>query len=177
MSLWLEQERAGRGDSRPLRLQQADPRAAQHLAAWANKTPSALSCAAGPHQQGTAMNLSKREQSRIERTLAATLTDACEAGKAELVGFVWLTHQVDYQQLPSSLKVVWVFDTQTNRDQALAAGQNERMLELTAEALSDADISVGRLADHVHFDSEEQCQRADAGNWQQRLARMRSVRP
>jgi hypothetical protein len=28
----------------------------------------------------------------------------------------------------------------------------------------------------MHFDTEEQCQRLNAGNWQQRLARKRSTR-
>lgn len=96
------------------------------------------------------MLLSKRDQAHIEHRLEASLTQACETGKAEVVGFSWLTHEVDYQQFPSSLMVVWIFDTQANRDQALANGQNERMLELTAEALSDADISVSSVSTHRH---------------------------
>ncbi|WP_166359635.1 hypothetical protein [Pseudomonas akapageensis] len=122
------------------------------------------------------MMLSKREQAQIERRLVATLTEACETAKAEIVGFSWLTHEVDYGRFPASLMVVWVFDTQANRDQALAKGQGARMVELTASALSDADVVVSPVSAHVHFDSEEQCQRANAGNWQQRLARKRSIR-
>lgn len=122
------------------------------------------------------MRLNTREHAQRERRLVASLTQACETGKTELVGFTWLTHRVDDQQFPASLRVVWVFDTQANRDQACANGQAERMRELTAEAFSKAEISVASVATHVHFDSEEQCQRADAGNWQQRLARQRSAR-
>ena len=123
------------------------------------------------------MSLTKREQSRIERTLAATLTDACEAAKAEIVGFQWLTHDVDYQRFPASLRVIWIFDSQANRERALTNGQGERMAELTAEAFSQAGISVGSVSAHLSFDSEEQCQCVDAGNWQQRLARQRKSRP
>jgi hypothetical protein len=122
------------------------------------------------------MLLSKREQADRERQLVVSLTQACETGKSELVGFCWLTHRLDDQQFPSSLMVVWIFDTQANRDKALANGQGERMLELTAEAFSQADICVSPVSAHLDFDSEEQCQRADAGNWQQRLARKRSSR-
>jgi hypothetical protein len=122
------------------------------------------------------MLLSKREQADRERQLVVSLTEACETGKSELVGFAWLTHQVDYQRFPSSLIVVWVFDTQANRDLALADGQGQRMAELTAEAFSQADISLSPVSAHLVFDSEEQCQRVDAGNWQQRLARHRPVR-
>jgi hypothetical protein len=122
------------------------------------------------------MLLSKRKQADRERQLVVSLTQACETGKSELVGFCWLTHRVDYQQFPSSLMVVWIFDTQANRDKALENGQGERMLELTAEAFSQADICVSPVSAYLDFDSEEQCQRADAGNWQQRLARKRLSR-
>lgn len=122
------------------------------------------------------MLLSKRDQAQIERRLVATLTEACETAKAEVVGFSWLTHEIDYGVFPSSLMVVWIFDTQANKDQALANGQGERMVELTAAALRAADVLVSPVSAHVHFDSEEQCQRANAGNWQQRLTRQRSTR-
>jgi hypothetical protein len=122
------------------------------------------------------MSLSKREQSRIERTLAATLTDACEAAKAEIVGFQWLTHDVDYQRFPASLRVIWIFASQAEQDQAIARGQDRLMQELTAAALQAAAIQLATLAAHVHFDNEQQCLRVDAGNWQQRLARQRSSR-
>ncbi|MFW0753962.1 hypothetical protein ACN1C3_04295 [Pseudomonas sp. H11T01] len=122
------------------------------------------------------MLLNKRDQAHIERRLVATLTEACETAKAEIVGFSWLTHEIDYEVFPSSLMVVWVFDTQAHKDQAIASGQGERMVELTAVALRDANVLVSPVSAHVHFDTEEQCQRANAGNWQQRLARKRSTR-
>lgn len=80
------------------------------------------------------MLLSKRDQARIERRLVVTLTEACETAKAEIVGFAWLTHEVDYSAFPASLRVTWVFDTLANKRQALAVGQAERMVELTALA-------------------------------------------
>jgi len=120
------------------------------------------------------MSLTKREQSRIERTLAATLTDACEAGKAEIVGFQWLTHDVDYQRFPASLRVIWVFTSQAEQDAAIAKGQDRLMQQLTAAALQAAAIQLDTPAAHVHVDNEQQCLRVDGGNWQQRLVRQRS---
>lgn len=117
------------------------------------------------------MPLSKRDQAHIERRLIATLTEACETAKVEILGFCWLTHEIDYDLFPSSLRVIWVFVTQANKDQALAGGQGERMLELTAIALNEADVLVSPVSAHVQFDSEEECQRANGGNWQQRLSR------
>lgn len=122
------------------------------------------------------MLLSKRDQAQIERRLIAALTKACETAKTEIVGFSWLTHDVDYARFPYSLIVVWVFDTDANWDQVLANGQDKRMLELTTLALSEANVHVSQVSAIVHFDSEEQCQRSNAGDWQQRLTRTRSTR-
>lgn len=122
------------------------------------------------------MTLNKREQARIERRLVVALTEACEIAKAELIGFCWLTHEIDYQVFPSSLVVVWVFDTQQHKDQALAGGQAARMIELTGQALEAAQVTLAGLARHVHFDSEEQCRRVNAGDWPQRLSRLRPAR-
>ena len=122
------------------------------------------------------MLLSKREQAQLERRLITALTEACETAKAEIVGFSWLTHEVDYALFPSSLMVVWVFDTLASRNQALACGQDKRMLELTTQALLAAGIQISQVMAHLHFDSEEQCRRMNAGDWQQRLARKRVMK-
>ena len=121
------------------------------------------------------MLLSKREQAQIERRLVATLTEACETAKARIVGFVWLTHEVDFAHFPASLRVTWVFDTRANRDQAVAGEPARQMLELTTAALREADVEVKQVSAHMAFDSEEHCQQVSAGNWQRHLAR--SPRP
>lgn len=122
------------------------------------------------------MLLNKREQAQIDKRLVATLTEACEIAKAELIGFEWLTHEVDYARFPASLQVVWVFDTQASKEQALAAGQHARMVELTEQALIEAGVELNPVSPHVQVDSEEQCKRINGGNWPQRLARLRSGR-
>ncbi|CAM3237203.1 hypothetical protein BZK31_05280 [Pseudomonas floridensis] len=117
------------------------------------------------------MPLSKREQAQTERHLAAVLTQACETAKADITGFSWLTHEVDYTAFPASLQVIWVFDTTANREKALAEGLDKRMIELTADALDELEIRLTPLAAHVHFDSEEQCLRENGADWSQRLSR------
>ncbi|WNW09817.1 hypothetical protein RRX38_01185 [Pseudomonas sp. DTU_2021_1001937_2_SI_NGA_ILE_001] len=119
------------------------------------------------------MSLSKREQAHLERLLGRTLTEACETAKAQLPGFQWLTHEVDYQRFPASLLVTWVFDTEASRQAALLAGQDQRMNELTGMALAEAGIHLEQVERHVSCDSEQACQRSHAGDWQARLARRR----
>ena len=116
------------------------------------------------------MSLNKRNQAQIERRLVKHLTDACETAKGQIPGFVWLTHSVDFEAFPASLKVVWVFDNQVNKDFALADGEARFMVELTTRALVDANINVRQVANHVFYDSEDECLRACGGDWVKRLA-------
>ena len=116
------------------------------------------------------MPAGKRELARIERRLIATLTDACEAAKAEIQGFTWLTHTADLNALAATLKVIWVFDTEANKNLALTQAK-ARIFELTATALREADIDLPASERNVCFDSEEACQRTHGGNWRERLAR------
>lgn len=117
------------------------------------------------------MTSSKRDHARIERRLVARLTEACETAKGEISGFDWLTHTVDYTAFPQSLRVTWVFDTRANKDLALATGADQRICELTAAALQEADIPHAAINRCVHFDCEEDCQRQHGGDWRVRLAR------
>lgn len=121
------------------------------------------------------MALSKRDAARIERSLVNTLTNACETAKAEIPGFEWLTHTVDYAAFPASLRVTWVFDTQANKDAALANGHDARMRELTAAALHDAEVAPAQPHRSVYFDSEEQCRLRHGGDWRLRLARQQQA--
>ena len=100
------------------------------------------------------MASSKRKYSGIERELIRALTCACETAKAEIVGFQWLTHEVDYQQFPQSLVVTWMFDSEASRARALAGADKSRMCELTQVAFEEVGISVADIAAHVAFSVE-----------------------
>jgi hypothetical protein len=115
--------------------------------------------------------LSKRDQTRLERQLSSSLTDACEAAKSQIVGFSWLTHEVDFTRFPESLQVTWIFTTEAHKAQALALGQDALMHSLTREALDEAGVDMDAVIAPVHLDSEEACDRVDGGQWQARLAR------
>lgn len=97
----------------------------------------------------------KRKHSGIERELIRTLTLACETAKSEIVGFQWLTHDVDYERLPQSLRVTWMFDSEASRARALASADKARMLELTQAAFDEVGISVASIAEHVAFSVEQ----------------------
>ncbi|OPB01053.1 hypothetical protein BFW87_01255 [Pseudomonas fluorescens] len=116
------------------------------------------------------MPSTKRDHARLERRLVSTLTEACETAKAEIPGFDWLTHTVDYARFPQSLRVTWVFDTRASKDHALASGAGERMRALTAAALHDAEVAPVTMDRCIRFDSEEECNARHGGDWRVRLA-------
>ncbi|MDZ4186243.1 MAG: hypothetical protein U1D97_14865 [Desulfuromonadales bacterium] len=97
----------------------------------------------------------KRKHLGIERELIRTLTLACETAKSEIVGFQWLTHEVDYERFPQSLRVIWMFDSEASRARALASSDKARMLALTLGAFDEVGISVSNIAEHVAFSVEQ----------------------
>ena len=122
------------------------------------------------------MPLSKRDQTRMERELARCLGEACETAKAEIVGFSWLTHEVDYARFPESLQVTWVFVTEAHKASALGQGQDARMQALTRAALEEVGVDLSALRLPVRFDSEQACEHSDGGDWARRLARCAATR-
>ncbi|MBA6096240.1 hypothetical protein [Pseudomonas juntendi] len=114
--------------------------------------------------------LSKRELARLERELVACLTEACEAAKAEIVGFSWLTHRLDPHEFPASLRITWVFEQEADKLAALAGDAKGRMLALTRLALEQAGVALDHPAWHVRFDSEQACQQRHGGDWAKRLS-------
>lgn len=111
----------------------------------------------------------KRERGKMERLLVSSLTYACDLAKPILPGFCWLTHRVDYQHFPDSLKVIWVFDTHASLSEALKGHARGQILDLTAEAFASSGIVIADVSHHVDFDSEEECQRTHGGSWPLRL--------
>jgi hypothetical protein len=116
------------------------------------------------------MPAGKRELARMERLLITTLTEACETAKSEIKGFTWLTHTGDLNAAAETLKITWVFETLADRKLAQVQAK-ARIRELTATALHEAGIEL-KLTDHnVRFDSEQECQSSQGGDWQKRLAK------
>ncbi|MGE8060692.1 hypothetical protein [Pseudomonas sp. NPDC089547] len=113
--------------------------------------------------------MGKREMARLERELVACLTEACETAKAEIVGFSWLTHRLDPEDFPASLRITWVFEQEADKAAAVAGDAKVRMLALTEVALEQAGIQLDHPAWHVRFDSEEACQQSHGGDWAKRL--------
>lgn len=111
----------------------------------------------------------KKSHKKIDNALRQSLTRVCDIALEKVVGFKWLTHVADYDNFPSSLKVICVFDT--NENQALAEAQHKHgyMCDLINQALLKDNIKLPNIKGQVRFDNEERCDEQHAGNWAQRL--------
>ncbi|RUO32451.1 hypothetical protein [Aliidiomarina soli] len=52
----------------------------------------------------------RKTDKKTDREIIQQLTQVCEAAKDTHTGFIWLTHEVNYQRFPQSLQVVLVFN-------------------------------------------------------------------
>ena len=53
----------------------------------------------------------RKTDKKTDNQIRLALTDVCDTSLKDIDGFVWLTHLVNYDSFPSSLKVVCVFET------------------------------------------------------------------
>ncbi len=110
----------------------------------------------------------KKTHKKIDNQLRITLTKVCEIALENVAGFKWLTHLVNYDNVPASLKVICVFDT--IQSQTLAQqNQHAYLCKLISQALLKDNIKLANVHGQVCFDSEEQCGNEHHSNWAQRL--------
>lgn len=110
-----------------------------------------------------------KTEKQIDNNLCKVLTDVCEIAKDEIQGFQWLTHTVNYANFPASLKLTCVFATNADIAQLTASQQDLRLQGLLTQALNAVDVKLKNINKQVQFDSEENCMRDNAGNWNKRL--------
>lgn len=116
----------------------------------------------------------KKSDKKIDNALREALTNVCETALGSVEGFVWLTHVVNYNAFPNSLKIVCVFETDLSLSKAIEAKQDEYFYTLIHHELSAAKITLNKLHQQVSLDSEEACERSHAGKWNERLAKLQS---
>ncbi|WP_076410323.1 Fis family transcriptional regulator [Shewanella sp. UCD-KL12] len=111
----------------------------------------------------------RKSDKKIENSLRESLTQVCEQALEQVEGFEWITHLVNYDNFPQSLKIICVFDTNEQLSAALENKQDEYLIKLIQQALTKVSIKVKDLSAKVSFDTEENCSRQDDGKWSSRL--------
>ncbi|REG84363.1 Fis family transcriptional regulator [Marinomonas pollencensis] len=114
----------------------------------------------------------KKTDKKRENALREALTKVCDQMLGEVAGFVWLTHLVDFNRFPQSVKIVCVFERDENLEKALAEGQDARFYQAIDEQFKLANVGIKNSRPYVSFDTEEACERCQQGNWNQRFKRL-----
>ena len=111
----------------------------------------------------------RKSDKKIENNLRDCLTKVCDNALKKIVGFEWITHQVNFNRFPSSLKIVCVFDTNEHLRALLEANLKQSLVDEIRFALSEVDIKLKNIEKHIVFDTQEQCDAVHRGNWAKRL--------
>jgi hypothetical protein len=111
----------------------------------------------------------RKSDKKIDNNLRVSLTEVCDAALKEVHGFVWLTHRVNYDKFPESLRVICVFDSNENLSLYKENESQSTLKTLINKALKELSINIKSIAKPIEFDSEENCQHLHGGNWQRRL--------
>ena len=110
-----------------------------------------------------------KTQKKIENSIRKALTDVCDIARIEVDGFLWLTHLVNYDNIPDSLVVICIFDTNEQLVAAQQSGKDSHIGQMIRTGLNNINIDT-RYAEHlVSFDTEEDCTQEHAGKWNERL--------
>lgn len=111
----------------------------------------------------------RKSDKKLDNDIRKVLTGICDNELKAIDGFEWLTHVVNYDNFPASLKVVCVFDTNSQLNQFIASNESTRVSTMIAKALSRFGKKLPQLNKLVIFDSEQNCERDHRGNWKIRL--------
>lgn len=111
----------------------------------------------------------RKSDKKIERDICQALIQACDFAQANIDGFSWLTHTVDYQNLAKSLRVVCIFDTAQQHTELLQSSNANVLQQFIKMQLQAIDIQPFSAEKQVCFDNEEACYAQHQGNWAQRL--------
>lgn len=114
----------------------------------------------------------KKSDKKIENAIREALTKVCDGALESVSGFVWITHMVNYDAFPQSLRIVCVFDTDEALSNAYDVKQDAYFYAAIEKALRGVNIKLNKLPQQVSFDTEEACQRTHAGKWNERLAKV-----
>ncbi|MCL1066931.1 Fis family transcriptional regulator [Shewanella olleyana] len=109
----------------------------------------------------------KKSDKKIDNQIRESLTDVCDVLIEQISGFQWLTHIVNFNAFPQSLKVVCVFDNEAQLTQLRLNKEDMFISQMIVHKLSLQGISIS--SKQVLFDSEAKCEAQHNGNWALRL--------
>jgi len=112
----------------------------------------------------------RKSDKKLDNEIRKELTAICESQLKSYEGFEWLTHTANYNNFPASLRVICVFNNNEQLKAFLTSDKKAQASSSISKALSGLGIKLPAAEKLVQFDSEENCERENRGNWQAHLA-------
>lgn len=100
------------------------------------------------------MNAMTKTQKKIDNNIRQALTAACEVFLEEVAGFEWLTHEVNYNNFPTSLIITCVFNTLESKSKAINNADTERMQGLIQAKLLNVGVRLGSPKKQIIFTND-----------------------
>ncbi|MCL1094694.1 Fis family transcriptional regulator [Shewanella kaireitica] len=97
----------------------------------------------------------RKSDKKIENTIRIVLTEVCERLKGQVVGFEWLTHKVNFNNVNQTLTITFMFDSFASLRSAKAQLKTDEMAKEAANALAKQNIHLKNFAKQCHFDTDE----------------------
>lgn len=116
----------------------------------------------------------RKTDKKLDNLLRHELTEICDHSLKLIEGFTWLTHIVDYDNFPQSLKIIIVFDTAASLNIFVSSDEKAFFINLIQRSLKRLNIKLKLNNKHVLYDSEEHCFIQSAGNWSVHLSRSKA---
>ncbi|TWX68146.1 Fis family transcriptional regulator [Colwellia sp. C1TZA3] len=112
----------------------------------------------------------RKSDKKIDNQIIKSLTEVCQSALEEIDGFEWLTHTVNFDNFPDSLKIVCVFDSNQKLASYLKSDDSKQLALFITDSLAGIGIKLNSVKNQIELDSEENCTLYHAGNWHKRLA-------
>ncbi|MBJ7549647.1 Fis family transcriptional regulator [Marinomonas ostreistagni] len=111
----------------------------------------------------------RKTDKKRDNLIRQTLTEVCDGLLKQNLGFAWLTHTVDYNAFPQSLKVIVIFETDEAQELFANSSGFGNLISDIANRFKQLDIRLSTPKTHVFLDNEEACFRNHEGKWANRL--------
>lgn len=112
----------------------------------------------------------RKSDKKIDNQIIKVLTQVCESALEDIEGFEWLTHTVNFEKFPDSLKITCVFNSNVALANCLKSPSYKQLLTLIESSLAKIDILLKDAKKQILLDSEEKCTAQHGGNWRKRLS-------
>ncbi|MBA6416531.1 Fis family transcriptional regulator [Colwellia sp. 6M3] len=112
----------------------------------------------------------RKSDKKLDNQIVKALTQVCHSALEDIDGFEWLTHTVNFDNFPESLKVVCIFDRNAKLAHYLKSDNKDSLTLMITKSLVDIGVELKNAQNQIELDSEENCTLYHGGNWRKRLA-------